>query len=110
MVHKAGTFITLLAAVLAVSLLIIAPVNAADIRSGDMLTVPAGDVINDDLYLLGSNITVDGLVNGDIIVFGDWITVNGDVNGSIIGAGKHIVVRGGDQGLCAHGRLSHRYQ
>ena len=94
MVNKAGRFITLLAAALAVSLLITAPVNAADIRSGDMLTVPAGDVINDDLYLFGSNVTVDGLVNGDIIVFGDWITVNGDINGSIIGAGKHIVVKG----------------
>ncbi len=60
MVRKAGRFITLLAAVLAVSFLFITPVNAADIRNGERLTIPAGDVINDDLYLFGSNITIDG--------------------------------------------------
>ena len=94
MVKQAGRVITLLAAVLAVSVLIITPVNAADIRNGERLTIPAGDVINDDLYLFGSSITVDGTVNGDVIVFGNRITINGDVNGSIIGAGQDIVVKG----------------
>jgi len=94
MVNKAGRFITLLAAALAVSFLIITPVNAADIRNGERLTIPAGDVINDDLYLFGANIIVDGTVNGDVIVFGNWITINGDVNGSINGAGQDIVVKG----------------
>jgi cytoskeletal protein CcmA (bactofilin family) len=94
MVKKAGRFITLLAAVLAVSVLIISPVNAADIRNGERLTIPAGDVINDDLYLFGANITVDGTVNGDVIVFGNRITINGEVNGSVIGAGQDIVVGG----------------
>jgi len=94
MVRKAGRFITLLAAVLAVSFLFITPVNAADIRNGERLTIPAGDVINDDLYLFGSNITIDGQVNGDVIVFGNRITINGDINGGIIGAGQDILVKG----------------
>lgn len=94
MVKKAGRFITLLAAVLVISALIFTPVSAADIRSGERLTIPAGDIINDDLYLFGAGITVDGTVNGDVIVFGNRITINGDVNGSIIGAGQDIVVNG----------------
>jgi len=94
MVKKAGRVITLLAAVLAVSFLCITPVNAADIRNGERLTIPAGDVINDDLYLFGSNITIDGQVNGDVIVFGNRITINGDINGGIIGAGQDIMVKG----------------
>lgn len=94
MVKKAGRFGILLAAVLSVSLLLIAPVNAADIRNGERLTIPAGEVINDDLYLFGANITVDGTVNGDVIIFGNSITINGDVNGGIIGAGQDIVVNG----------------
>jgi cytoskeletal protein CcmA (bactofilin family) len=94
MVKKSGGLITLLAAVLAISFLLIAPVNAADIRNGERLIIPAGDVINDDLYLFGANITVDGAVNGDVIVFGNRITINGDVNGSIIGAGQDIMVKG----------------
>ena len=94
MVKKAGRVITLLAAVLAVSFLCITPVNAADIRNGERLTIPAGDVINDDLYLFGSNITIDGQVNGDVIVFGNTITINGDINGGVIGAGQDIMVKG----------------
>lgn len=94
MVKKAVRFITLLAAVLAVSLLVIVPVNAADIRTGERLTIPAGDVIDDDLYLFGSSITLDGTVNGDVIVFCNRITINGDINGSIIGALEDIQVRG----------------
>ena len=94
MFKKAGRFITLLAAVLAVSVLVITPVNAADIRNGESLTIPAGDVINDDLYLFASDITIDGQVNGDVIVFGNRITINGDINGGVIGAGQDIVVKG----------------
>jgi len=94
MVKKAGRFIALLTAVLAVSTLLLTPVNAADIRNGERLTIPAGDVINDDLYLFGSNITVDGTVHGDVIVFGNRITINGDVNGSVNGAGQDIMIKG----------------
>lgn len=94
MVKWAGRFIQLLAALLAVSFLLVVPVNAADIRSGERLTIPAGDVINDDLYLFGASMSVDGTVNGDVIVFGNRIIINGDVNGNIIGAGQDIVVKG----------------
>ena len=94
MAKWAGRFIQLLAALLAVSFLLVTPVNAADIRNGEQLTIPAGDVINDDLYLFGANITVDGTVNGDVIIFGNGITLNGDINGSVIGAGQDILVKG----------------
>ena len=86
--------ITLLAAVLAVTLVIIAPANAADIRRGEKLVIPAGEVVNDDLYLFGSGITVDGTVNGDIIAFGNRIAINGPVNGRLNGAAQDITVRG----------------
>jgi cytoskeletal protein CcmA (bactofilin family) len=86
--------ITLLAAVLAVTLVIIAPANAADIRRGEKLVIPAGEVVNDDLYLFGSGITVDGTVNGDVIAFGDRIAISGPVNGRVNCAARDITVKG----------------
>jgi len=94
MFRNAGRFITLLAAVLAITLIIIAPANAADIRNGQKLDIPAGEVVNDDLYLFGSGITVDGTVNGDVIAFGDRIAINGQVNGNVNGAANYITVKG----------------
>jgi cytoskeletal protein CcmA (bactofilin family) len=94
MFRNAGRFITLLAAVLAITLIIIAPANAADIRNGQKLDIPAGEVVNDDLYLFGSGITVDGTVNGDVIAFGNNIVVNGTVNGNFNGAGQDITIKG----------------
>jgi cytoskeletal protein CcmA (bactofilin family) len=94
MFNRVIRFITLLAAVLAVTLIIIAPANAADIRKGEKLVVPAGEVVNDDLYLFGSGITVDGTVNGDIIAFGDNVAINGPVNGRVNCAARDITVKG----------------
>ena len=91
---KAGRFITLLAAVLAVTIILTAPAAAADIRQGQMLIIPADEVVNDDLYLFGSGITIDGTVNGDVIAFGDRIAVNGPINGNFNGGANYITVKG----------------
>lgn len=71
-----------------------APALAADLRSGDNITVASGEVINDDLYVAGSTVTIDGTVNGDLWAFGNTVTVNGIVNGSIVAAGQTINVNG----------------
>jgi len=94
MVLKAGRFLALLAAVLTITILLAAPASAADVRQGDKLVIPAGEVVNDDLYLFGSGITIDGTVNGDVIAFGNNIVVNGPVNGSINSVGNYTVIKG----------------
>lgn len=71
-----------------------APVLAADLRSGDTITVTEGDVVDDDLYVAGSTITIDGTVNGDLWAFGNTITVNGEVNGSIVAVGQTVNING----------------
>jgi len=94
MFMKAGRFITLLAALITITILAAAPANAADVRQGNNLVIPAGEVVNDDLYLFGSGIKIDGSVNGDVIAFGDRIAVNGPVNGNFNGAANYITVKG----------------
>ena len=87
-----GLVITLVIVLL--TLFTSAPVLAADLRSGDNITVASGDVVDDDLYIAGSNITIDGTVNGDLVAVGNTITVNGEVKGSIIAAAQTINVNG----------------
>jgi len=94
MLAKAVRFITLLAIVLTVTILLTAPAGAADVRQGENLVIPAGEVVNDDLYLFGSGITIEGTVNGDVIAFADRININGAINGNFNGAANYITVDG----------------
>ncbi len=70
------------------------PVLAADLRSEDNIIVASGEVIDDDLYVAGGDIIIDGTINGDLIAAGRTITVNGIVNGSIFLAGQTVIVNG----------------
>lgn len=81
---------------IAISVGIFAPatVLAADLRSGDTVDVGRGQVIDDDLYVAGGTIIVDGTVNGDLWAVGKTITVNGTVNGSIVAIGETVAVNG----------------
>jgi cytoskeletal protein CcmA (bactofilin family) len=71
-----------------------APVLAADVRSGDTVTVASGEVVDGDLYAVGGDIVINGTVNGDIWAAGRTITINGTVNGAITIAGQTVIVNG----------------
>jgi cytoskeletal protein CcmA (bactofilin family) len=58
------------------------------------ITIPAQEVINDDLYLWADNITIDGIVKGDAIVSAKQITINGTVEGDLIAAAQVVTVNG----------------
>lgn len=77
-----------------VTVLAAVPVLAADIRSGDTVTVASGEVIDEDLYIAGNIIIVDGTINGDLLAAGGTITINGTVNGSVMAAGQTINING----------------
>jgi len=69
-------------------------VLAFDVRSGDIVTVASGEVIDGDLYVGGGTIIIDGTINGDLIAAGRTIRVNGPVNGNIIAAGGTVDING----------------
>ncbi len=70
------------------------PVMAADFRGGETVTIASGEVVDDDLYIGGSTIIIDGTVNGDLWAAGQTITINGTVTGSVVAAGQTITVAG----------------
>jgi cytoskeletal protein CcmA (bactofilin family) len=69
------------------------PAAAADIRQGDV-TIGTTETIEDDLYVFGSNIAINGTIHGDLIAAGNNISVDGTVTGDVIAAGQSVVIRG----------------
>src|SRR4030065_1178885 len=69
------------------------PVLAFDARSGDTVTIDSGEVVDDDLYLAGSNIIIDGTVNGDVFAVGQTVAINGKVNGAVTLAAQSVIIR-----------------
>ena len=70
------------------------PVRAAHYRGGQSLVIGADEVVDDDLYVGGETVTIDGTVRGDVIATGRQITINGTVEGDLIAAGQAVVVNG----------------
>jgi cytoskeletal protein CcmA (bactofilin family) len=70
------------------------PVMAADLRSEGTVVVASEEVVDDDLYIGGNEIIIDGTVNGDLWAAGRTITINGTVTGSIVVAGQTITING----------------
>jgi len=83
-----------LVVVMLVTVFAAVPVLAADLRGGETITVASGEVIDDDLYIAGTNIVIDGTVNGDIFGVGTTITINGNVNGSVTLGGQNVTING----------------
>ena len=70
------------------------PAAAADIRSGQDITIGTTETIEDDLYAFGTNIAINGTIHGDLIVGGNNISVDGNVTGDVIAGGNSVVIRG----------------
>jgi len=86
-----GTVIALVAVLLALAP---QPVRAADVRGGESTVIDAGTVVNDDLYVFGATVDIQGTVNGDVISSGSAVTISGTVNGDLAAAAGTIDIPG----------------
>jgi hypothetical protein len=71
-----------------------APVSAADTRGGEQVVIGREEVINDDLYVAASTVTIDGTVKGDVVAFASQIIVNGTIEGDLLAAGQGVLLNG----------------
>lgn len=83
-----GVLVALLALTLSGAVL------AAEMDSEEIYRLEAGEVLEDDLYVTGSEIYIDGTVQGDLIAAGEYIEVNGTVTEDAMLAGAGIVING----------------
>lgn len=54
--------------------------------------IEAGEVIDDDVFLSGEHVIVDGTVNGLLVAAGETVTINGVINGDAMLFGNTVVV------------------
>ena len=77
---------------LALLLTFAASVPATEFRSGNTVTIPAGEVINDDLVVSAGELIMQGRVTGDLVVAAGDATVSGPVEGNLIVAAGNVAV------------------
>ena len=68
--------------------------QAADFRSGGNVIIAQDEVINDDLFVTGDRVEMDGTVNGDLFASGTEVVVNGKVTGSLVMTGRSLTMNG----------------
>jgi cytoskeletal protein CcmA (bactofilin family) len=68
------------------------PLYATDFRGGDTIIVGENEVIDDDLFISGDVVTINGTVKGNLFATGTTVTINGHVEGSLFGAGRTIIL------------------
>jgi hypothetical protein len=69
---------------------IVGSVSAAEFPKGEI--IPSGETIEDDVFITGTNVVIDGNVNGMLFASGSTVTLNGKVVGDVLLAGEKIVV------------------
>lgn len=85
---KRKFFVGLTAAVLAI--LIAAPAFAADFRAGENVSLRQGEVVGENLYAAGGNLTIDSQVYGDIFAAGGTVLLSGKVRDDVVVAGGNL--------------------
>jgi len=85
----AGTGLTL-----ALSLLWVGFVGAANVRSGQSPRIMSDEVINGTLYAGGGDLKMQGTVQGDLMCAGQTIEITGTVEGDVLCAGQNITISG----------------
>lgn len=88
-IKKTGFFIMLIA-------LAFPPLShAASFRSSnDRITINSGETINEDLYIAGGEVIINGTINGDLFVAGGTVSLNGTVSNDVFVLSGRLSING----------------
>ena len=78
-------------------------------KASSLLTngrLASGEVIDNDVFVTGQKITIDGTVNGDVFALGNQVQVNGTVDGSLFVIGQQVLIQGEVAGTTYVGAVS----
>jgi hypothetical protein len=73
---------------------VVSPARAQGININVDDTIASGEVVENDAFLAGTTVSVDGDVLGDVFAGGALVEVNGDVDGSLFVVGQNVVING----------------
>lgn len=76
--------------VMILALGLVAPVQAASFNDGPV--IGPDEVIDDDVFLEGDSVRMEGTVNGILVITANMATISGTVNGDVIAFGNQIKI------------------
>lgn len=79
---------------LCLGILTVSVVSARVVSSDKVVNIAADEVVDEDLFIAGEQVNIDGTVNGDVYAAGGNISVTGTINGDLIAAGGMIEISG----------------
>jgi hypothetical protein len=88
--RKNKKWVLTLSLVLVLVLGTVGTVSATEFPTGD--TIPAGETVDDDVFISGENVVIDGTVNGMLFATGGTVTLNGTVVGDALLIAENVVV------------------
>ena len=86
--------------------ILLIPLTYVSAQNSDNPEESALEVLEDDVFLTGDTITIDGPIDGDVVAIGRTITISDEVSGSIIAIGRDIVIEDGVDGSVYVGGLT----
>lgn len=72
--------------------------SAVERRSGDVVTIPHDQTVDDSLLVAGEMVKIDGTVTGNLFVFARRVAVKGTVKGDVIAFAQAVDVDGTVEG------------
>lgn len=73
---------------------VVSPAQAQGITINVDDTIASGETVENDAFLAGTTVRVDGDVAGDVFAGGAIVEVNGNVDGSLVAVGQNVVING----------------
>ncbi|MCA9927273.1 MAG: hypothetical protein KC419_02300 [Anaerolineales bacterium] len=70
------------------------PAMAFEGRGDDNVTIEAGELVEDDLYVGTNKFVLDGTIKGDLVVAASEIVINGTVEGDLLAVGQFVEING----------------
>jgi len=84
-------------------LLLLTPCLASIFKVDNSITISNSEIINENAYLMGNLVTVDGTINGDLMAGARTLTINGNITGDVRGVAVTVIINGNVDGELAIG-------
>lgn len=96
--RRGATVSMVLAGLLMTLFLAASPARGAEVFKGTPsnpnYTLPAGQTLNNDIYIFADSARIDGTVNGDVIAFCRKVDITGHVTGDVISGTAELRIHG----------------
>jgi cytoskeletal protein CcmA (bactofilin family)/predicted anti-sigma-YlaC factor YlaD len=75
-----------------------APASAIEKRHGTVITVPAGQTVDDSLLITGQSVSIDGTVNGNVYMWCHRAVIRGNIKGDLFTGNQSLEIDGTVEG------------